>query len=188
MYFIQFFGIQSEYAWVRQGCLFSYKGIESFKKYAQDQVDRARSKADKEKLAERFQLKVANNRRKQWEDAIKLADEYIKNAKDTIKSKHLETTAKKPTLKRNTTLSTTTAITNTNCRVSIKDTNNNNSNNHHQLDLKKWIDANNSNEFSSSSFNLENMMHLNQSIYLKSDQNYKRKVNTTTTLFIIFIF
>lgn len=78
MYFIEFFGPQVERAWLSQDCIFRYKGIESFKIYAQDQVDRAISKSVKEKLAERFQLKVALNRRDQWEQAIEQADLYLK--------------------------------------------------------------------------------------------------------------
>jgi len=78
MYFIEFFGPQAERAWLAQANVFRYKGIESFKIYAQDQVDRALSKAAKEKLAERFQLKVALNRRDQWEQAIEQADLYLR--------------------------------------------------------------------------------------------------------------
>lgn len=40
-------------------------------------MDRALSKSAKEKLAERFQLKVALNRRDQWEQAIEQADLYL---------------------------------------------------------------------------------------------------------------
>ena len=79
MYFIEFFGPLKERAWLSYHSIFIYKGIESFKIYAQDQVDRATSKTAKEKLAERFQLKVALNRRDQWEVAIEQADMYLKN-------------------------------------------------------------------------------------------------------------
>jgi hypothetical protein len=78
MYFVQLFGSYNERAWVFQNSLFKYRGIESFKTYAQDQVDRAVSKSSKEKLAERFQLKVALNKRDQWEQAIEKADIYLK--------------------------------------------------------------------------------------------------------------
>lgn len=84
MYFIEFFGPLVERAWLSQSSIFRYKGIESFKIYAQDQVDRALSKSAKEKLAERFQLKVALNRRDQWEQAIEQADFYLK----TLESIH----------------------------------------------------------------------------------------------------
>lgn len=80
MYFIEFFGPLKERAWLSCHSIFRYKGIESFKIYAQDQVDRATSKAAKEKLAERFQLKVALNRRDQWEVAIEQADMYLKTS------------------------------------------------------------------------------------------------------------
>lgn len=83
MYFIEFFGPQVERAWLCQDSIFRYKGIESFKIYAQDQVDRASSKSVKEKLAERFQLKVALNRRDQWEQAIEQADLYLKTQEST---------------------------------------------------------------------------------------------------------
>ena len=83
MYFIQLFGAVEEKAWLCQNSLFKYRGIESFKTYAQDQVDRAASKSAKEKLAERFQLKVALNKRDQWEQAIEQADLFLKAASDT---------------------------------------------------------------------------------------------------------
>ena len=79
MYLVEMIGSYKDRAWVSQSSLFSYKGIESFKTYAQDQVDRAVAKSDKERLAERFQLKVANNRRDEWEHAISNADLIIKN-------------------------------------------------------------------------------------------------------------
>jgi len=63
----------AERAWLAQANVFRYKGIESFKIYAQEQVDRA-----KEKLTERFQLKVALNRRDQWEQAIEQADLHLR--------------------------------------------------------------------------------------------------------------
>ncbi len=79
MYYIEFFGPQLERAWLSYANIFRYKGIESFKIYAQDQVDRALSKSAKEKLAERYQLKVALNRRDQWEQAIEQADLYLRS-------------------------------------------------------------------------------------------------------------
>ena len=80
MYFIELFGAVEEKVWLCQNSLFKYRGIESFKTYAQDQVDRAASKSVKEKLAERFQLKVALNKRDQWEQAIEQADLFLKAA------------------------------------------------------------------------------------------------------------
>ena len=58
--------------------LIEYKGIEAFKTYAQDQVDQAPTKSQKEKLAERFQLKVALTRREHWERAVEEADNAMK--------------------------------------------------------------------------------------------------------------
>ena len=54
-----------------------------FKAYAQNQVDLATSKSVKEKLADRFQLKVALSRREQWEGAVEEADMFLnKSAMD----------------------------------------------------------------------------------------------------------
>ena len=78
-YFVEFFGTCSISAWSLDENIFSYDGIESFKTYAQDQVDRAPTKLAKEKLAEKFQLKVATNRRDQWERAIEQANSYLRN-------------------------------------------------------------------------------------------------------------
>ena len=76
-FYVEFFGPSVEHAWVAEGCLIEYKGIEEFKTYAQDQVDQAPTKSQKEKLAERFQLKVALSRRDQWEQAVDEADEAL---------------------------------------------------------------------------------------------------------------
>jgi hypothetical protein len=81
MYYVEFFGSSNERSWTFDVNLFKYDGIESFKTYAQDQVDRAVTKSDKEKLAERFQLKVALNRREHWEEAIKQADFYLETTR-----------------------------------------------------------------------------------------------------------
>jgi histone-lysine N-methyltransferase NSD2 len=88
MYFVEFFGPSTEYAWVSEGCLIEYCGIEAFKTYAQDQVDQAPTKSQKEKLAERFQLKVALTRREQWEQAVEEADEALDKKKSMPISKH----------------------------------------------------------------------------------------------------
>lgn len=76
-FYVEFFGPAVEHAWVAEGCLIEYKGIEAFKTYAQDQVDQAPTKSQKEKLAERFQLKVALTRRDHWEKAVEEADKAI---------------------------------------------------------------------------------------------------------------
>lgn len=77
MFYVEFFGPSVEHAWVAEGGLIEYKGIEAFKTYAQDQVDQAPTKSQKEKLAERFQLKVALTRRDHWEHAVKEADDEL---------------------------------------------------------------------------------------------------------------
>jgi hypothetical protein len=84
MYFVEFFGPSTEYAWVSEGSLIEYCGIEAFKTYAQDQVDQAPTKSQKEKLAERFQLKVALTRRDHWEQAVEEADESLEKKKSTL--------------------------------------------------------------------------------------------------------
>jgi hypothetical protein len=76
-FYVEFFGPAVEHAWVAEGCLIEYRGIEAFKTYAQDQVDQAPTKSAKEKLAERFQLKVALTRRDHWETAVEEADEAL---------------------------------------------------------------------------------------------------------------
>lgn len=78
MYLVEMIGAFKERAWVSQSSLFKYKGIESFKTYAQDQVDRAETKLEKERLAERFQLKVSPTRRDDWDQSIVEADLIIK--------------------------------------------------------------------------------------------------------------
>ena len=121
MYYVEFFACPQEHAWVKQSCLFSYKGIEAFKTYAQAQVDRASSKTTKERLAERFQLKVATNRRQQWEEAIKLADQYINNL--TIERRTSVKQATSNTLKssyKNTTKASAEDLTKTNTKPQIK--------------------------------------------------------------------
>ena len=77
-----------------------------FKAYAQNQVDLVTPKSVKEKLADRFQLKVASSRREQWEGAVEEADMFLNkstmerkiyfsqklmssNKKSTNKSEHL---------------------------------------------------------------------------------------------------
>jgi hypothetical protein len=77
LFYVEFFGPSIEHAWVAEGCLIEYKGIDAFKEYAQRQVDQAPTKSQKEKLAERFQLKVAISRREHWEQAVQEADEAI---------------------------------------------------------------------------------------------------------------
>jgi hypothetical protein len=82
LFHVDFFGPSVEHAWVAESGVIEYKGIEAFKTYAQDQVDQAPTKSQKEKLAERFQLKVALTRRDHWERAVDEADNAM--AKRTI--------------------------------------------------------------------------------------------------------
>lgn len=81
MYHVDFIGPIRESGWALEINIFKYDGIESFKTYAQDQVDRACTKAEKEKLAERFQLKVSLNRRENWQKAVDCADNMIRTMK-----------------------------------------------------------------------------------------------------------
>jgi hypothetical protein len=80
-YFVEFFGPSTVRAWTYEINLFYFDGIESFKVYAQNQVDRATTKIAKEKLAEKFQLKVAINQRDHWEKAIEQANFYLRTNK-----------------------------------------------------------------------------------------------------------
>ena len=80
VFYVEFFGPSSEHAWIPEGCLIEYAGIDAFKKHAQTQVDLAANKSSKDKLAERFQLKVALNRKQQWEQAVKEADQLLKQS------------------------------------------------------------------------------------------------------------
>lgn len=83
MYHVDFIGPVRENGWALEINMFKYDGIESFKTYAQDQVDRAGTKAEKEKLAERFQLKVSLNRRENWQKAVDCADNLIRSIKNS---------------------------------------------------------------------------------------------------------
>nr|QDG00787.1 histone-lysine N-methyltransferase NSD2-2 [Brachionus koreanus] len=74
VYFVELIGCNSEKDWVSDKNIFEYAGIDSFKRYAQDQVDKATSKSAKEELAERFQLKIATYKREEWDMAIRQAD------------------------------------------------------------------------------------------------------------------
>ena len=73
-YYVLFFGPSFEHAWVGESCLIEYKGIEAFKSYAQNLVDQASTKSRKERLTEKFQLKIASSRKEQWEQGVREAD------------------------------------------------------------------------------------------------------------------
>jgi hypothetical protein len=89
-YYVELFGYSKERAWASANDMFAFDGIESFKKYAQNQVDLAPTKQDKEKLAERFQLKVSMSKRKQWDNAVELADKHANKLK-SLKRKREQT-------------------------------------------------------------------------------------------------
>jgi hypothetical protein len=116
-YFLRFYGPLNESAWVIESNLIEYKGIEAFKTYAQDQVDQALTKAAKEKLAERFQLKVALSRREHWERAVKEADVALFKSYDErlIALKRIsQLTSNLEHATKNTTTTTTTSLVSNN--------------------------------------------------------------------------
>lgn len=82
IYFVELIGSNPERDWISDCNIFRYAGIDSFKKYAQDQVDKAKTKSDQEELVERFQLKIATNKREEWDMAIRQAD-FIKVQTDS---------------------------------------------------------------------------------------------------------
>jgi [histone H3]-lysine36 N-dimethyltransferase NSD2 len=72
--YVEFYGPARENAWISESSLIEYKGVDAFKVYAQDQVDQAQAKSAKEKLADKFQLKVSLAKRDYWEKAVNEAD------------------------------------------------------------------------------------------------------------------
>ncbi|CAF0744716.1 unnamed protein product [Rotaria sordida] len=82
MYFVVFYGSTADFAWVSDAAIIPYKGVEAFTKYAQETVDKAQTKSQKEQLTERFQLKVTIGRREDWEMAVREADEAIKQTNE----------------------------------------------------------------------------------------------------------
>lgn len=93
MFHVEFMGGTKERGWVHETNMFKYDGIDSFKTYAQDQVDRAVSKMEKEQLAERFQLKVSLNRKENWQRAVQCADDFVRSIKN-LKRKVTKTSQK----------------------------------------------------------------------------------------------
>lgn len=83
MYFVVFYGSTADFAWVLDSAIIPYEGVEAFTKYAQESVDKAQTKSQKEQLMERFQLKVTISRREDWEMAVREADESIKQTSET---------------------------------------------------------------------------------------------------------
>jgi hypothetical protein len=83
MYFVVFYGSTADFAWVPDAAIIPYQGVEAFTKYAQETVDKALTKSQKEQLTERFQLKVTISRREDWEMAVREADESLKQTSET---------------------------------------------------------------------------------------------------------
>lgn len=87
---MELIGSSPERDWVSDSNIFRYAGIDSFKKYAQDQVDQAQSKSAQEELVERFQLKIATNKREDWEMAIHQADFIIAQTDSSLNQNRIE--------------------------------------------------------------------------------------------------
>ena len=82
MYFVVFYGSPADFAWVSDAAVIGYQGVEAFTKYAQELVDKAQTKSQKEQLTERFQLKVTIGRREDWEKAVREADDALKQTSE----------------------------------------------------------------------------------------------------------
>ena len=82
MYFVVFYGPTADFAWISDTAVIAYEGVEAFTKYAQELVDKAVAKHQKEHLTERFQLKVTIGRREDWETAVREADEALKQSSE----------------------------------------------------------------------------------------------------------
>lgn len=82
MYFVVFYGSTADFAWVSDAAVIAYQGVEAFTTYAQELVDKAVTKSQKEQLTERFQLKVTIGRREDWEMAVREADESLKQTSE----------------------------------------------------------------------------------------------------------
>lgn len=83
MYFVVFYGSTADFAWVSDTAIIPYEGVEAFTTYAQETVDKAPTKSQKEQLTERFQLKVTISRREDWELAVREADGALKQSSET---------------------------------------------------------------------------------------------------------
>ena len=162
MYFIEFLGAYLEQTWISDNDLIKYEGIESFKTYAQNQVDEAPTKSAKEKLAERFQLKVSMNKRALWEEAIKQADLFSRSSN-----------------------SLSLLSSNKNCTI----TNSNHINNKRKIEssndpncyepkekrvIQNYSASNNNNEFNTHNTNINNKM---SDIKLQNLSNLKKNQN-----------
>lgn len=75
--FVLFFGPTTEHAMILENLTVEYQGLESFKLFAQAEVDKMNSKSAKEKLAERYKLKIPKTRGNDWLQAIEEADQAL---------------------------------------------------------------------------------------------------------------
>jgi hypothetical protein len=66
-----------EHAWVSENFLIKYKGVEAFKTFAQEQVNLAKSKSSKDRLIDKYQLKINLSRQNQWDSATLRADAFV---------------------------------------------------------------------------------------------------------------
>lgn len=82
LYFVVFYGSTADFAWVSDATIIAYQGVEAFTQYAQEIVDKAVTKSQKEQLTERFQLKVTIGRREDWESAVREADNALKQTSE----------------------------------------------------------------------------------------------------------
>ena len=82
MFFVVFYGPTADFAWISDAAVIAYQGVEAFTTYAQELVDKAVTKSQKEQLTERFQLKVTIGRREDWEMAVREADESLKQTSE----------------------------------------------------------------------------------------------------------
>ncbi|CAF1107258.1 unnamed protein product [Adineta steineri] len=86
-YFLYFFGPTFEYIWTAANLLVPYSGLDEFIRHAETSVQNATTKGEQEALANRFELKVAANKRAQWDKAIEEADQAFKlTREDRIKN------------------------------------------------------------------------------------------------------
>ncbi|CAF0761462.1 unnamed protein product [Brachionus calyciflorus] len=74
IYHVESIETRKENAWVLDINILKFEGFDSFKIYAQEQVDRATSKSAKEELAEKYQLVIPPDRSDEWKMALQHAD------------------------------------------------------------------------------------------------------------------
>nr|QDF21440.1 histone-lysine N-methyltransferase NSD2 isoform X1 [Brachionus koreanus] len=89
-FYVQFFGPSVEHAWVPEGNIIFYKGLQSFKAYAQQQIDKAVSKSAKDKMNEKYSLKISMPKREEWDQAIAEADSLMRKRPRDRKSYFLK--------------------------------------------------------------------------------------------------